>query len=137
MNSRLLLIPAILATTAAFGDSADVVSAPRDAHAQAAGLLSGVQVGHGTQTAVHVSRSAVVLDAHAQAAALLSGSRIVTKDSRIGETAETLGQHPAVLVAQKWSTGGIDPNTFIVAHPARLQLLTAADEIAGRVAAAR
>ena len=78
---------------------------------------------------MNASRSAVVLDAHAQAAALLSGSRIVTKDSRIGETAETLGQHPAVLVAQKWSTGGIDPNTFIVAHPARLQLLTAADEI--------
>jgi len=169
MNARLFLIPAILTTTAAFGDSADVVSAPRDAHAQAAGLLSGVQVGHGTQTAVHVSRSAVVLDAHAQAAALLSGvhagdsaetavhasrsavvldahaqaaallsgSRIVTKDSRIGETAETLGQHPAVLVAQKWSTRGIDPNTFIVAHPARLHLLTAADEISGRVAAAR
>jgi len=137
MNARLFLIPAILATTAAFGDSADVVSAPRDAHAQAAALLSGVHAGDSAETAVHASRSAVVLDAHAQAAALLSGSRIVTKDSRIGETAETLGQHPAVLVAQKWSTRGIDPNTFIVAHPARLHLLTAADEISGRVAAAR
>ena len=39
--------------------------------------------------------------------------------------AETLGEHPAVLVARTWSTRGIDPNTFIVAHPARLTLLAA------------
>ena len=39
--------------------------------------------------------------------------------------ADTLGEHPAVLVAQTWSTRGIDPNTFIVAHPARLTLLAA------------
>ncbi|MGH8286798.1 MAG: hypothetical protein ACRETT_13680 [Steroidobacteraceae bacterium] len=39
--------------------------------------------------------------------------------------AETLGEHPAVLVARTWSTRGIDPNTFIVAHPARLGLLAA------------
>jgi hypothetical protein len=32
--------------------------------------------------------------------------------------AETLGEHPAVLVAQTWNSRGIDPNTFIVAHPA-------------------
>jgi hypothetical protein len=32
--------------------------------------------------------------------------------------AETLGDHPAVLVARTWSTRGIDPNTFIVQHPA-------------------
>ena len=32
--------------------------------------------------------------------------------------AESLGEHPAVLVAQKWSSRGIDPNTFIVLHPA-------------------
>jgi hypothetical protein len=32
--------------------------------------------------------------------------------------ADSLGEHPAVLVARTWSTRGIDPNTFIVLHPA-------------------
>jgi hypothetical protein len=32
--------------------------------------------------------------------------------------AESLGEHPAVLVARTWSSRGIDPNTFIVLHPA-------------------
>jgi hypothetical protein len=32
--------------------------------------------------------------------------------------AEPLGQHPATRVAQSWSSRGIDPNTFIVLHPA-------------------
>jgi hypothetical protein len=32
--------------------------------------------------------------------------------------AQTLGDHPAVLVARTWSNRGIDPNTFIVMHPA-------------------
>jgi len=32
--------------------------------------------------------------------------------------AESLGEHPAVLVAQAWSSRGIDANTFIVRHPA-------------------
>jgi hypothetical protein len=32
--------------------------------------------------------------------------------------AETLGEHPAVVVARTWNNRGIDPNTFIVAHPA-------------------
>ncbi|MDB6106854.1 MAG: hypothetical protein JWO52_6853 [Gammaproteobacteria bacterium] len=32
--------------------------------------------------------------------------------------AEPLGEHPAVLVARTWNNRGIDPNTFIVAHPA-------------------
>jgi len=32
--------------------------------------------------------------------------------------AQSLGEHPAVLVARSWSSRGIDPNTFIVAHPA-------------------
>jgi hypothetical protein len=39
--------------------------------------------------------------------------------------AETLGEHPAVLVARTWSARGIDPNAFIAAHPARLELLAA------------
>jgi len=40
--------------------------------------------------------------------------------------AETLGEHPAVIVAREWSTRGIDPNTFIVLHPAATQFLAAA-----------
>ena len=32
--------------------------------------------------------------------------------------AQTLGEHPAVVVARTWSSRGIDPNTFIVLHPA-------------------
>jgi hypothetical protein len=32
--------------------------------------------------------------------------------------AETLSEHPAVVVARTWSSRGIDPNTFIVRHPA-------------------
>jgi hypothetical protein len=37
--------------------------------------------------------------------------------------AETLGEHPAVVVARTWSTRGIDPNTFIVLHPAAPKFL--------------
>ena len=37
--------------------------------------------------------------------------------------AETLGEHPAVTVARTWSTRGIDPNTFMVLHPAGPQFL--------------
>lgn len=40
-------------------------------------------------------------------------------------TAESLGEHPAVLVAQTWSSLGVDPNalglipnTFVFLHPA-------------------
>jgi hypothetical protein len=39
------------------------------------------------------------------------------------QAAEKLGEHPAVIVARNWSARGIDSNTFIVAHPARLQLV--------------
>ena len=39
--------------------------------------------------------------------------------------AETLGEHPAVIVARTWSTREIDPNTFIVLHPAAPQFRAA------------
>ena len=32
--------------------------------------------------------------------------------------AETLGEHPAVVVARTWNNRAIDTNTFIVGHPA-------------------
>ena len=40
--------------------------------------------------------------------------------------AETLGNHPAVQVANTWATRGIDVNTFIVGHPAGTLLVSAA-----------
>ena len=43
--------------------------------------------------------------------------------------ADKLGQHPAVLVTQKWQTRGIDPNTFIVLHPAGARLLAASPTV--------
>ena len=36
-----------------------------------------------------------------------------------------MGDHPAVVVARTQAKRGIDANTFIVAHPAGLQLLAA------------
>lgn len=98
-----------------------------DAHAHAAALLSGIRTER-----KEVSNSVEVIpsratrkssDAQAQAAALLSGQRVI-ESYRITATSEKLGEHPAVVVAQSAGTRGIDPNTFIVAHPARLQLIT-------------
>ena len=44
-------------------------------------------------------------------------------------SADRLGQHPTVLVAQQWQTRGIDPNTFIVLHPAGARLLAASPTV--------
>ena len=35
--------------------------------------------------------------------------------------AEPLGEHPAVLVARTWNRYAIDPNTYILPHPAGLR----------------
>jgi hypothetical protein len=45
---------------------------------------------------------------------------VATLCAVVGAQAQTLGQHPAVLVKQQ--ARAIDPNTFIVAHPAQLTL---------------
>ncbi|HEY0680804.1 MAG TPA: hypothetical protein VGD45_00590 [Steroidobacter sp.] len=70
---------------------------------------------------------------------LLSAVLASTAGSAVADNAlasEKLGHHPAVLVANTWNARGIDTNTFIVAHPARLQLIgtTAGDKSAPRVA---
>jgi hypothetical protein len=39
--------------------------------------------------------------------------------------AESLAEHPAVIVAREWNSQGIDPNTFIVLHPAAPRFLAA------------
>jgi hypothetical protein len=46
--------------------------------------------------------------------------------------AETLGEHPAVIVARTWGTRGIDPNTFIVLHPAAPEFLAASPTEKGK-----
>jgi hypothetical protein len=48
--------------------------------------------------------------------------------------AEPLGEHPAVVVARTWNTRGIDPNTFIVAHPASTRWLHEAPKTADKLA---
>jgi hypothetical protein len=101
-------------------------SAVSDAHGRAAALLSGGIPNRQASASRGVMASPiapVLLDAHAQAAALLSGTHVnADKGSRSTRMSQPLGAHPAVLVAQTWSARGIDPNSFIVAHPARLQL---------------
>jgi len=40
--------------------------------------------------------------------------------------AQSLGEHPAVVVAREWNSREIDPNSFIVLPPAATQFLAAA-----------
>ena len=48
--------------------------------------------------------------------------------------AEPLGEHPAVVVARTWNNRGIDPNTFIVAHPASTRWVSEAPKSADTLA---
>ncbi len=68
-----------------------------------------------------------------QFVALMGGALALSAVLGQPASAENLGQHPAVLVAQKWETREIDPNTFIVLHPAGQRLLPASPTL--RVAA--
>lgn len=153
MKSRLVILSTILATTAGLGASGAAFANPidaqahaaallnpatlsagnvssqtavGDAQAQAAALLSGLRTGQEASAQEPAQANRGSLDAQAHAAALLSGSRVsVIDDQRISATNESLGDHPAVIVARTPKARGIDPNTFIVAHPARLELLAA------------
>jgi hypothetical protein len=163
MTSRLRLIAAIAAATAALGAAGNALSepfdaqshaaallsvghtpatlkaheradapssaAPADARASAAALLIGDHSGEQARTSARIVSSALPLtqqDARAHAAALLSGSRnVVGERSRITAIDASSGEHPAVLVARTYGARGIDPNQFIVMHPARLQLVDA------------
>jgi hypothetical protein len=51
--------------------------------------------------------------------------------------AEALGEHPAVIVAREWNSREIDPNTFIVLHPAAPQFFAAAPTEKDRAAASK
>jgi hypothetical protein len=159
MNKRFLLIPAILAATAALSAPHNARSEPIDAQSQAAALLSGLHT-HGafegrdqgdepsSSVSADAQASAAALltgrsasgqaktvarsyepsaqrtqrDAHARAAELLSGSRTRAEEPLRVTATSPNGDHPAVLVAKQWHARGIDPNQFIVAHPAGLAL---------------
>jgi hypothetical protein len=54
---------------------------------------------------------------------LLAAAALVVASLAQPAIAESLGEHPAVIVARTWNTRGIDPNTFIVLHPASPRFL--------------
>ena len=92
MKHHLLLIPMILATTAAIADAqTTALSTPADAQAQAAALLSGP---HALGAAKADARSLSALsasDAHESAAALLSGARPRNRVNALAAIAEPSG----------------------------------------------
>lgn len=91
MKARLLLIPAILATTAAIADTQPTLTAEVQARAAQLPVAANARKQRNTSP-VEPGKG----DAHAR----------------------VLGQHPAVLVSKNWSSRGIDPNTLILSHPA-------------------
>jgi hypothetical protein len=100
-------------------------SAIMDVHASAAALLSGRTSGARASDSDHVASAVATksLDAQAHAATLLRGWTIPVEEAlRSTWVSRPLETHPAVRVAQSWRTRGIDPNTFIVGHPAGVQL---------------
>jgi len=56
---------------------------------------------------------------------LASALSVVAFSASTLAIAESLGEHPAVIVAREWNSQGIDPNTFIVLHPAAPRFLAA------------
>jgi hypothetical protein len=110
-------------------------STAMDVHASAAALLSGRTSGPGASDSDHVASATKSLDAQAHAATLLRGSSVSVEGAlRSTQASKPLEAHPAVRVAQSWSTRGIDPNTFIVGHPAGVQLLAPSAQSAGTTA---
>ena len=65
------------------------------------------------------------------AAALVLGSLATSA------IAESLGEHPAVIVARTFATQGIDPNTFIVLHPAAPRFVAGSPTEEGNVTASK
>ncbi|MFC4311982.1 hypothetical protein ACFPN2_23070 [Steroidobacter flavus] len=94
MKSRLLVIPLILATTAAIADTSSGASRPADARAQAAALLSphtfSIPKEKGQMQSPSVSSAP--MDAQASAAALLSGTRPASAGNARVPVGETSGE---------------------------------------------
>jgi hypothetical protein len=121
--SALLNRPLVSAPTKAREHRYTRSSTATDVHASAAALLSGRTSGPGASDSDHVASATKSLDAQAHAATLLRGSGTpVEGASRSTQVSKPLEAHPAVRVARSWSTRGIDPNAFIVGHPAGVQL---------------
>jgi hypothetical protein len=91
MKRHLLLIPMILATSAAIADAQTTTpSGPADAQAQAAALLSRPHaVGAVKADARSPSPLSAPLDAHQSAAALLSGARSKNRVNAVSAVAES------------------------------------------------
>lgn len=117
MKRHLLLIPMILATSAALADAqTSVPFAPADAQAQAAALLSGPHaIGTVKADARPLSQSpaSAPLDAHQSAAALLSGARpknqvnavsAVAQSTDAGVSMDAHAQAAALLSGSRVST---------------------------------
>jgi hypothetical protein len=117
MKRYLLLVPVILATTAALADTQATAPSNRgDAQAQAAALLSRPHTSAVTNTEARSSSPSAVSttgDAQAQAAALLSGVRSGTQVRTIARVVEPSGTRPsgdahaqaaALLSGQRTST---------------------------------
>jgi hypothetical protein len=96
MKRYLLLMPVILATTAAIADAQAIAPSSRgDAQAQAAALLSGPHTSGGVKADEVRSRSpshtSTTADAQAQAAALLSGRRTGNQVNALSSVVEPSG----------------------------------------------
>jgi hypothetical protein len=120
------LLSSSYVTSPAIASSASAQAVQGDAQAQAAALLSGGRISQSDASEQVATSRVERLDAQAHAATLLSGTRsTVQETARTSATTQQLGDHPAVIAARTWSTRGLDPNTFVVAHPARLELVAA------------
>jgi hypothetical protein len=115
MKARLLLIPAIVATTAAVADTRSPPSIPMDAHMQAAALLSGSHTSAAAKARTQErspSLASAAGDAHARAAALLSprraegpGETPAPVDRPSGAWGDAHAQAAALLSGSRISTG--------------------------------
>src|SRR5688572_26895182 len=104
LKSRFLLIPAILATASAMGDSPQpCTSARTDAQAQAAALISGTRTTPRSGATRSSSQAARSGDAQAQAAALLAGPQTAARSpaarssSRASRSGDAQAQAAALL----------------------------------------
>lgn len=110
MKRHLLLIPMILATSAAIADAqTKAPSVPADAQAQAARLLSrphAIGTVKADARSLSSSPASTPLDAHQSAAALLSGARSknrVNAVSAVAESADAQAQAAALLSGSRLS----------------------------------
>ena len=95
MKSYLASIAAIVAATAAFGVSASAFAEARDAHVQAAALLSRPHASETSQTYQPTNApSSSAVDAHASAAALLSGRAGGQRATSVTQSVTTVARTP-------------------------------------------